>query len=57
MEGSLYEKELVVSVLNSDQDRKEGGRGMEEEEHNQPFIVEVITELKLAVEVGEIRGA
>lgn len=57
VEGGLDEEELAVGVPDSDRDGRESGGDVEEEEHGEPLVVEVIAEAELAVEVGEIGGA
>jgi hypothetical protein len=57
VEGGLYVEELAVVVPDSDRDGRESGGDVEEEEHGDPFVVEVIAEAELAVEVGDIGGA
>ncbi|KAI4314424.1 hypothetical protein L6164_027335 [Bauhinia variegata] len=55
--SSLDEQELAISVPNSNGERRELKRDLEEKEDSEPFIIEVVTESKLAMEVREVGGA
>ncbi len=57
MEGCLDEEKLAVGVPDSDREGREGSGDVEEEEDGEPFVVEVVAEAEMAVEVGEMRGA
>lgn len=56
MEGGFDEKKLSVGVPDADGKGREVGGDVEEEEDGKPFIVEIVSVAKVAVEVRELRG-
>lgn len=57
VEGGLNEQELAVGVPDSDGEVGERSRNFEEEEDDEPLIVEIVAVAELAAEVREVAGS